>query len=42
MAKFLYFSTKIYVAGAHWKRLIETLPMSTQNIFFRREIIEKS
>ena len=24
---------KTYVVGAHWKRLIETLPMSTDSMF---------
>ena len=31
---FYYPSTKTYVVGAHWKRLIETLPMSATTYVF--------
>ena len=35
---FLYFSIKSFVVAAHWKRLNETLPMSSHNNGFNREM----
>ena len=35
---FTYFSTKMYVVGAHYKRFDELLLQSTQNICFCKEM----
>ena len=38
MMVFYVFLPKTICCSAHWKRLIETLPMSTDNIYFHAEI----